>query len=186
MSAYKLSRTMLLTGSPLIPGNPWEPCTHKNSSIIWELSCFDKTARWCLYSPGLLHFLGNLADLANQDFHQYQESPKQKIMLVGWLIQSKVEYCLAWIQFFFYYESRFTHSLPFFSLHSPWGVKWAGWSWWTGGSFRPSGTLSARQTITTLCHKHTYAVHESQIWIENGYALNQLVHNSKYKTVNEA
>lgn len=38
--------------------------------MVWEL--------WSLYLPGPLHFQGNLFVLANLDFHQCQENPKEK------------------------------------------------------------------------------------------------------------
>lgn len=101
-----------------------------------------------LYSPGPLHFQGNLVVPANLDFHQCQENPEQKTNV---LLQSKLDMFEL-----FYYELWCTHSLPFFSFHPPWGVNRDSWAWWTWASFRPSGSLPPRQTITTLHHTHPY------------------------------
>lgn len=67
-----------------------------------------------------------------------------------------------------YFQCGFswTHSLPLFSFHPPWGVNGDSSAWWTRASFRSSGAFPPRHTITTLQHTHTHISMHNQEYLE--------------------
>lgn len=147
-------RRGLLTGSPLIPGRPCEPCRHKNNIITSILIQQHEHVQWfwgywSLYSQGPLHFPGNLVVPATLDFHQCQENPKQKTNFL--LLQS---YLGTYLYSFRMALAVLTRS-PFSPFTPPEGSKGKAWP---GGPGRPSGPLGpslpgkpSRPYITHIC-----------------------------------